>query len=566
MGPSEFCYTPAQSVRRISAWTRAGCLTPRIPCRLTRRPACGMTQFQNFSDCGLIVGPDSMDREPSPPPATHGEPSGDAPAAPRFYWAALAAVVAVFGAVRFACLFNDLWLDEIWSLRLVGQLQSPAEIVTRLWHDNNHPLNSLYLYLLAPASADWTYRLLSWFAGVASVALAGLIARRQVQLLHPGDAPAKAAAAGLITATVIGASCLLIHYSSEARGYAPAVGFSFLALYALLRAPRRPASVWAVVYGLACGLGILSHLVAFQVMLAGLVWSVVNALRTWDRWRDQLVHLVCWHLGPWVFLGLFYLAFVSKVELHSGSPIALSFALGLLSAMSLGFPGGLGVFVALPTFLGITVIALGLIWRRDRAVFGFYAVAIFVAPVLGVYSSPSVSLYPRYFIVSAAGALLLVGYVLARLWSSGRAGRTVGLLALAGFLLGNGAHTARLLRDGRGQYQRALRYVAERSPTATITVASDWDFRNQMVIQYYAKAAGPGHSLQYYRRKQLPAEGPQWMFLHRLDGEDAPTDDLSGEGRVRYRLDRTFPHAPLSGWTWYVYRNLDPSVLPVSSR
>src|SRR6185312_16088098 len=167
-----------------------------------------------------------------------------APSAPRSFVWALAGVVAVFGVVRFACLFNDLWLDEIWSLRLVGQLHSPVEILTRLTSDNIHPLNSLWLYLLGPGKAEWAYRLLSWFAGTATIALAGLIARRLARQLQGVDAPRLADVTGLLTATLVGGSYFLIHYSSEVRGYAPAVGFSFLALYALGRAPERPVSAW----------------------------------------------------------------------------------------------------------------------------------------------------------------------------------------------------------------------------------------------------------------------------------------------------------------------------------
>ena len=506
-----------------------------------------------------------MDSRTQPSPAV-------APVQPRFYWA-LGVLVAVFGAVRFAGLFNDLWLDEIWSLRLVQQLHSPAEILTRLWHDNNHPLNSLWLYLVMPAQADWIYRLLSWFTGTATVGLAGLIARRQFQQLQPEASPGKAQAAGLITAAVIGGSYFLIHYSSEARGYAPAVGFGFLAVYALLHAPDRPASGWAVVYGLACVLGLLSHLVAFQVMLGGLVWSVAT-LRTWAGWRDRFVHLVCWHLVPWAFLGFYYLGFVRHVEIGGGPQLALSNVLGTLAAFSLGFPSGMGVLVALPVFLGAALFALGLIWRRDRAVFGFYLAAIFIAPALGLCSSRFVLLYPRYFIVSAALALLLVSYVLARLCFSegmgligpmGRMGRMIGAVLLAGFLVGNGVHAARLLRDGRGQYQAALRYIAERTPTGTITVSSDSDFRNFGVMDYYKSAVGPGHTLQYCAGNQLPPDGPQWVFLHRLDDSvPPPADSLFIANAWHYQLVRVFPHAPLSGWEWFVYRNLDPAVLPAA--
>src|SRR5438128_1765967 len=84
-------------------------------------------------------------------------------------WVMLGAILVAAAAVRFACLFGDLWLDEIWSLRLLETVRSPVEILTRLLHDNNHPLNSLFLYLLMPAKAEWTYRLFSWATGSAAV-------------------------------------------------------------------------------------------------------------------------------------------------------------------------------------------------------------------------------------------------------------------------------------------------------------------------------------------------------------------------------------------------------------
>lgn len=49
---------------------------------------------------------------------------------------------------------GDLWLDEIWTLKLLEHVGSPGEIFWNLAHDNNHPLNSLYLYFVgADASA-----------------------------------------------------------------------------------------------------------------------------------------------------------------------------------------------------------------------------------------------------------------------------------------------------------------------------------------------------------------------------------------------------------------------------
>ena len=64
---------------------------------------------------------------------------------------ALGVVVLFFAVVRMVGVFGDLWLDEIWSLRMVQSIQSPLEIFTTLQHDNNHPLNSLFLYIVQSA-------------------------------------------------------------------------------------------------------------------------------------------------------------------------------------------------------------------------------------------------------------------------------------------------------------------------------------------------------------------------------------------------------------------------------
>lgn len=481
--------------------------------------------------------------------------------------------MVLFGAVRFACACNDLWLDEIWSLRLVQSLHSAAEIVTKLWHDNNHPLNSLWLYLVGPEQAEWAYRLFAWITGTATVGLAGLIGRQQYRLLNPVDTPTRASVAGLVAAGLVGGSYLLIHFSSEARGYAPAVGFGLLAVYAIGRAPERPASGWAVVYGLGCVLGLLSHMVAFQVLLGGLVWSAVRLFK-WSRWRDRVVHLACWQLGPGLFLGFYYLGFVRKVQIGGGPKLALGEVLGTLSAFSLGFPGGASS-LALVVFPGVVLAGLVLLWRRDRAIAAFYAAGIFVAPAIGLCSSRFVLLYPRYFIVSAALGLVVAGYAVVRLGFSGIGpmgrmgpmGCMAAALSLVAFLIGNGVHVGRLLKDGRGQYQAALRYVAEHTPAGAITVSSDSDFRNFGVMDYYKAAVGPTHQLQYFPANRPPPGGLQWIFLHRLDDSTpVPPDALhDAEGR-NYQLARVFPHAPLSGWEWYVYRSVDPAMLPAGGR
>src|SRR5205814_3969155 len=93
-------------------------------------------------------------------------------------------------------------------------------------------LNTLYLYLL-PDSGTWIlYRIPSVIAGVTSVVLAASIARRA------GEVGAASAA------VLVGTSFLMILLASEARGYAAAIAFALLAVWAADRYLATDRRVW----------------------------------------------------------------------------------------------------------------------------------------------------------------------------------------------------------------------------------------------------------------------------------------------------------------------------------
>lgn len=190
-------------------------------------------------------------------------------------WLTIAiSLIGGFALVRLAGMAGDLWLDEIWSVRMVEQVKSPWEILTVLRHDNNHPLNSLWLYWLGPDAAGWSYRLLSWFAGSVSVGLAGAIAGRQALNLSSDETAAKLTAA--LAMVLTGGSYLLIHYSSEARGYAPMLACALGAVWALQHADDAKWGRWAIGYAMAAGLGLLAHVAMAQVLVAGVLWSLLG--------------------------------------------------------------------------------------------------------------------------------------------------------------------------------------------------------------------------------------------------------------------------------------------------
>src|SRR5688572_31117840 len=111
---------------------------------------------------------------PKRAPRTSAPPPAPAPVLD-LRWA-LVAVVAVAAVVRLAATWNDLWLDEVWTLNLLGKLHSPLEIVTSLRHENNHVLNSFFMYVLRPIGSDWLYRVPSLLVGIATVGLGAWVA------------------------------------------------------------------------------------------------------------------------------------------------------------------------------------------------------------------------------------------------------------------------------------------------------------------------------------------------------------------------------------------------------
>jgi hypothetical protein len=125
-------------------------------------------------------------------------------------------------ALIVAAAVGDLWLDEIWSIEIVRAASGPMEIFTRFHHDNNHVLNTLFLWLVGAQNTLFLYRLFAVVSGMVALLLVGYLARDW------GFAEA------LLGVVLTGTSYPLVLYFSEARGYAPAIMFALISC-ALLR-------------------------------------------------------------------------------------------------------------------------------------------------------------------------------------------------------------------------------------------------------------------------------------------------------------------------------------------
>ena len=87
----------------------------------------------------------------------------------RFHRAAfalgVAGVLALAGGLRLAALGAEFWFDEVWSWELARSAGPAWRAFFGLRHDNNHPLNTLFLSC-CPEGLPWAwYRAHSLAAG-----------------------------------------------------------------------------------------------------------------------------------------------------------------------------------------------------------------------------------------------------------------------------------------------------------------------------------------------------------------------------------------------------------------
>jgi len=449
-------------------------------------------------------------------------------------------------AVRIPPLFSDFWQDEIWSLNFALSLSSPFKIFTTASFDNNHPLNTFFLWLVGAANRWEPYRIPSLLAGFATAGLMGVAGRLWGR------------AAALASLMLGGFSSILVLYATEARGYAAAVFFSLAAFLLLERRLARPTPAPLLLFWLSVLLGQFSHGSFFFVYAGLLCWSSLRVLSARRPPREGLRELLVLQLVPLaVVLG--YFLWFRTVTIGGGDPYLVSEVLRELATYSFGLP----LRSPWPEFLGLAILGCALgeivqLAREKRDLWVFFLVVLAAPFVLLALSRPAM-LFPRYFLVAIPFLLLLLGRGFSRLWMSGMAGRGVAGAVLGLFLLGNGVNLAALYRDGRGHYLEALAFMSSNTAGPAITVSSDYDFRIRPLVDFYAARLPREKPVVYVTQAMLKGgAAAEWVICHNTDNDPQPgfgTSFDAGHGRF-YALVKSYPFAWLSGVRWFVYRRI----------
>jgi hypothetical protein len=457
-------------------------------------------------------------------------------------------------AFRAAAVDNDLWLDEVWSVKLATDIASPIDIVTSVHHDNNHYLNTLWLWCCSPDAGVIVMRSLSVVTGVIAVLLTGLLTLRWGRF------------AAAVAMTIASVSILLVQYSTEARGYSAALCSALAAHWILRRHLSKSTLMSGVVFSMFCVLGTLSHLSFLQYYFAAVFWSAGrlsadrpgNAVWCWRMIRCHAVAIV--GLGAVYVLDVRYLNF-------GGGPRLQAFGV-LQNAVSV-FAGGpldhpARSLVCVSVILGI-IAGLRSCNRRGDDEWKFFACLFLLFPVFRVVLLPASMMFERYFLIPLGFAVVPLSVCAAQL-AHGKLRQKLALgVAAMLFLFGNLSHFGSLVRNGRGQYQRTMSMISVATP-GVIRISSDHPFRNRVLIEHYASRCQPPRQIEYVNLDDW-SNPPEWMICHHLPRDnDAPVNYFEKTGQPRssisvsgvsYSLAQRTTTGSLSCCEWLCYRLAD---------
>jgi len=460
------------------------------------------------------------------------------------------AVMAVIGlVVRLALSRAPLANDEIWSLDNLRPLAHAGRVLWGVSHDNNHFLNSLWLYFVWPWTHDSTVlRLISILSGAALIpVMAALGARR-------GTVAALAAAA-LTTL-----SFFQITWDAQARGYASATLALVVAYAALERAWDAPASRARWGFAAAAGLAVFSHLASGPVLV---LFCFVTLAELWRRHRrlkialDQTFALfapAALAVAPTVAVVVAGYREMGGFVVGFHRDFAAAHVVGAFTNLQLTTLGldadshALAMFglLALPL---VEIAAIALCVRPERRI--AYATLIFAMPVVALALRVPNTHPPRYYFAASPFLLLLVSEVADFLWSRASVSR-ISALALVGVLLVGDAASLAKLRDGLAEpWSDAFAVVSD---SADPRLATNYAFNVGRSLAHYNRYLGKPIAL--VADADLCRQRPPWYVAElRGDAADQPTLTLGApDCALRYQVERVVGRFTPWQSAWALYR------------
>lgn len=454
------------------------------------------------------------------------------------------AVIAAFGLVlRISAANGDLWLDEIWSLTLLAKITSVDQVFWRINHDNNHFLNSIWMYLMGPDASFFAYRALSIVIGTATIfAAAAVVADR-------------GRAAQYVAAILFAVSYPIVNFGSEARGYSGLILFSLLSIWALQR--RLDGKSSGIPLAVVILLGFLSHLTMIAIVFALVVWTIWTLLLRDERPLGVLIEVIR------IFLPAF-IAVLPLVAVIVYGDMTYGFTVGGLTPFSLDF-----FFRGAASMAAFT---LGLPqsnprWISIAAVIVPVALAAWVAPskrsslyLIGVVAIPLAMMSmklpnlqsARYFLPCIIMYLLGMAELIGHLIGTGRATwqRIFATVLLVLLLLSSCLALWRFFELSRGYYSAAVAEITADPDQASYAASNA--FRTEMVVDYLGRRAGS--SAELVQTDDLCERQPEW-YVQEVRILAVPEETIQlGDCKLFYDGVMFTETQGLSGISWALYR------------
>lgn len=456
----------------------------------------------------------------------------------------IAGLVLLGAALIAAAGRGTLWFDELLSLQWAHLAQHPWQLLELYRHDNNHPLNTLWLMLAGEDRPPLVYRLLSMVSGVATLVLVWLAARRLSE---------KFAWVPLLLAAT---SFPLVLYASEARGYSPALA-CLLGAWLLVSEREAVGNVWRVpLFWLLCLFAMFSHGTSLVILAAlGLYFLVDRPVRG-ASWVRTLGGAALWFGLPLAAAALFWFFFLRVMIIAGGPEYTLPTVLAHFFGYSFGVPtAGKGHW--LTALAGLAAMTTALVFGRfpDLATRVFFAAAVFAFPVLSLLATDTKYLYFRYFLVCLPFVYLLAATLAERLERLARGWRIAGALLLGVLVLGQIPRLAQLILVGRGDYLSALRVISEDS-SAGKNIVSNNEMQVAFVLGQNKKFHSELATLVLVPQARAPEQPTEWIvYVTQDDPPASPRASINLHGSS-YRLVSFHRSAPVSGAHWATYRRI----------
>ncbi len=456
------------------------------------------------------------------------------------------ACISIFSAIflRLLCCFGDLWFDEIWSLRLTESVSNPGDVIGGVTHDNNHPLNTWWMWLVGGQHDPVVYRLPALICGSLAVFLAG----SKHWKTHREQA--------LWTWLLLGNSLFLVQYSSEARGYGVEMLSAVVAIQCAEKLLTDSSNKWqAIAFGISCTVGMLAH-ASFMLAYGGLLVPLL-----WGQFSPRLFQLRNWWFRVFVFgvpiasATFLYVSHYQHIQIGGGGSNTAWQSLVELGAI---LAGGAGTQrTAAPLSLLMFGLILWSLWRlaaRGELARAGIALSVMLVPILLVLVLGDPPIYPRYFLVPGLVSLQVVAASLSHCsLRPTLMGRGCLLITFA-ILAANVWQVLGLVWYGRGGYSEAVRLMATESRRNVMTIGSDHDFRNEMLLSYFIPRVNSELKFEYIMSRRQGRASPEWVLLHDIDSSPQFPPEIGDPAGNVYSLRRVFEYRGLSGWHWAAYQ------------